>query len=190
MANNIQFKRGLKENLPTSAPSGTPLWCTDTEELYIGTDSGTVKVGATNSSDSSSSTSVDLSAYEKIAKPFYTIEGLEPTVSEDDILSGKAIIVEDEDFVWRTTTEFNLVDNAVNRVTISSTSTMVLPSITNKTVFHQILVQLTMETVSTVYLGTSVYFDQQTPSMGTIGSYDLLYEYDGSNWAVGCLKKG
>jgi hypothetical protein len=67
---------------------------------------------------------------------------------------------------------------------------MVLPSITNKTVFHQILVQLTMETVSTVYLGTSVYFDQQTPSMGTIGSYDLLYEYDGSNWAVGCLKKG
>lgn len=49
MANNIQFKRGLKENLPTSAPSGTPLWCTDTEELYIGTGESIAMVSTGNS---------------------------------------------------------------------------------------------------------------------------------------------
>jgi len=44
MAGNLQFKRGLKTNLPSSAPSGMPLWCTDTKELYIGTDEGVEKV--------------------------------------------------------------------------------------------------------------------------------------------------
>ena len=41
-ATRIQFKRGKKTELPTSAPSGTPLWCEDTHELYVGTDSGVV----------------------------------------------------------------------------------------------------------------------------------------------------
>lgn len=46
MTGNLQFKRGLKANLPSSAPSGMPLWCTDTKELYIGTDDGVEKVGS------------------------------------------------------------------------------------------------------------------------------------------------
>lgn len=41
---NIRFKRGLKSNLPTSAPGGTPLWCTDTKELFMGTDDGVSKI--------------------------------------------------------------------------------------------------------------------------------------------------
>lgn len=41
-ATRIQFKRGKKSELPTSAPSGTPLWCEDSHELYIGTDVGIV----------------------------------------------------------------------------------------------------------------------------------------------------
>jgi len=45
MANKIQFKRGLKTNLPSSADAGMPLWCTDTQEFYIGTGNGVVKVG-------------------------------------------------------------------------------------------------------------------------------------------------
>ncbi len=45
MSNKIQFKRGLKANLPSSADVGMPLWCTDTKELYIGTGNGVIKVG-------------------------------------------------------------------------------------------------------------------------------------------------
>lgn len=54
MSHNIQFKRGLKENLPTSAPVGTPLWCTDTQELYIGTGDGVVLIKGESSSSSES----------------------------------------------------------------------------------------------------------------------------------------
>lgn len=46
---NLQFKRGLKSNLPISAPSGMPLWCEDTKELYIGTETGIEKVGSNDS---------------------------------------------------------------------------------------------------------------------------------------------
>ena len=45
MSNKIQFKRGLKANLPTSAEAGMPLWCTDTQELYIGTGNEVVNIG-------------------------------------------------------------------------------------------------------------------------------------------------
>lgn len=44
MTGNLQFRRGLKTNLPASAPSGMPLWCTDTKELFIGTETGVQKV--------------------------------------------------------------------------------------------------------------------------------------------------
>ena len=37
MPTNIRIRRGKKANLPKSAPSGMPLWCEDTKELYIGT---------------------------------------------------------------------------------------------------------------------------------------------------------
>ena len=36
MPTNIRIRRGKKANLPKSAPSGMPLWCEDTKELYIG----------------------------------------------------------------------------------------------------------------------------------------------------------
>ena len=40
MPTNIRIRRGNKANLPSSAPSGMPLWCEDTQELYIGTGDG------------------------------------------------------------------------------------------------------------------------------------------------------
>jgi len=36
----IRLRRGNKADLPASAPSGMPLWCEDTKELYIGTGNG------------------------------------------------------------------------------------------------------------------------------------------------------
>ena len=40
MPTNIRIRRGNKANLPSSAPSGMPLWCEDTQELYVGTGNG------------------------------------------------------------------------------------------------------------------------------------------------------
>ncbi len=40
---SIKFKRGNKADLPQSAPSGTPLWCEDSHELYMGTGDGVTK---------------------------------------------------------------------------------------------------------------------------------------------------
>ena len=36
----IRFRRGYKADLPSIAPSGMPLWCEDTKQLYLGTGSG------------------------------------------------------------------------------------------------------------------------------------------------------
>lgn len=40
MGTNIRIRRGNKADLPKSAPSGMPLWCEDTKQLYIGTGTG------------------------------------------------------------------------------------------------------------------------------------------------------
>ncbi|MBO6273707.1 hypothetical protein J6O48_13160 [bacterium] len=70
MANKIQFKRGLKTNLPSSADVGMPLWCTDTQELYIGTGNGVALVGGS----SGSSTPVDTYTKSEIDSMFSDIE--------------------------------------------------------------------------------------------------------------------
>lgn len=62
MANKIQFKRGLKTNLPTSADEGMPLWCTDTKELYIGTGNGVEKVGSNSVSSSDTYSKTEINA--------------------------------------------------------------------------------------------------------------------------------
>lgn len=57
-ATNIRLRRGKKSELPSNAPSGTPLWCEDTKELYIGTDNGVAKVGVNDLSSSTDNTNV------------------------------------------------------------------------------------------------------------------------------------
>lgn len=44
MPTHIRFRRGYKNDLPPTAPSGMPLWCEDTKELYLGTGNGIVQV--------------------------------------------------------------------------------------------------------------------------------------------------
>lgn len=52
MTGNLQFRRGNKVNLPNSAPSGMPLWCEDSKELYIGTGNGISKIEGSGNSTS------------------------------------------------------------------------------------------------------------------------------------------
>lgn len=49
----IRFRRGNKADLPASAPSGMPLWCEDTKELYLGTGTDIHLLNAKSSGGSS-----------------------------------------------------------------------------------------------------------------------------------------
>lgn len=45
MTVSIRFWRGKEAELPISAPSGTPMWCEDSEQLWVGTGTGRRLIG-------------------------------------------------------------------------------------------------------------------------------------------------
>lgn len=88
-----------------------------------------------------------------------------------------------------------LTDNSINTITPSGNITFTLPTVTDNTVFHQILVQINMSTVYTIDLGlgaTPHYFNNTAPDLSNVGVYNLYYEYDKANqyWVCGEIAKG
>lgn len=85
-----------------------------------------------------------------------------------------------------------LDDNSINVIKPTGAVTFVLPTITDKTKFHQILVQVKLSTVYSINVGTTYYFNKKAPDMSTIGYYNLIYEYDKqyASWICGCIIKG
>ncbi len=85
-----------------------------------------------------------------------------------------------------------LTDNSVNSIEPNGAVTFTLPTVTDDTVFHQILVQLNLSTVYAITLGTDKYFNKTAPDLSIAGVYDLVYEYDKVNayWVVGAISKG
>lgn len=85
-----------------------------------------------------------------------------------------------------------LSDNSINSITPTGAVTFALPTITDNTVFHQILVQVNLSTVYSITLGTDKYFNKTAPDLTSTGIYDLVYEYDKINgfWVVGAISKG
>ena len=86
----------------------------------------------------------------------------------------------------------SLTDNSINKITPTAAVTFTLPTVTDATTFHQILVQVNLSTVYTITVGTSYYFDNTAPDLSTAGVYNLIFEYDNTNgyWVVGCVSKG
>lgn len=85
----------------------------------------------------------------------------------------------------------SLSDMSINRISTNGNVTFSLPSISDNTKFHQLLVQLNLTSTShQISLGTSVYFYGIEPDFSTAGKYDIIYEYDGNNWVAGAMKKG
>ena len=170
MANKIQFKRGLKTNLPNSADVGMPLWCTDTKELYIGTGNGVSKVGGTDNSSGSGSSS----------ESTVIINNDVPVIT--DPLS---VLEDDPNYQeyynnYRYGNELMLKDNQ-------------LPEIDDTETFHQILIQLFMKySYGSVDFGTLYFFNAKTPSISSPGYYNIIYEYDNSigEWVCGVIEKG
>ena len=72
--------------------------------------------------------------------------------------------------------------------------TFTLPTITGEEVnkFHQIMVQVKMDTVYNINFGTTHYFDLEAPDMTNAGNYNIYFEYDCLNnyWVCGAVRKG
>lgn len=84
----------------------------------------------------------------------------------------------------------NLSDNSVNRITPSGTVTFTLPTVSDNTKFHQIMVQIILNSVVTINVGTSYFFNKTAPELSETGIYDLVYEYNGTNWVCGAVPIG
>ena len=84
----------------------------------------------------------------------------------------------------------NLSDNSVNRITPSGTVTFSLPTVTDHTKFHQILIQINLNDTYTINLGTTYYFNKAVPDFTETGYYNLIYEHDGTRWVCGSIVKG
>lgn len=82
-----------------------------------------------------------------------------------------------------------LSDNSINRIDPTGTTTFTLPSISDHTVFHQILVQINLSSKQTINLGTSNYFSRTVPEFET-GCYNIIYEHNGAHWVVGAIATG
>ena len=84
-----------------------------------------------------------------------------------------------------------LTDNARHAITITGDTTFTLPTVTDNTIFHQMLVEMSMPTVRTIQWGTDVYFWGEAPDLTNTGSYTVIYEYDLNDltWVVGALYK-
>jgi len=85
-----------------------------------------------------------------------------------------------------------LTDNSINTITPSAAVTFTLPTVTDNTVFHQILVQVNLSTVYSIDVGTTYYFDKTAPDLSAAGMYNLIFEYDKLNqyWVCGSIEKG
>lgn len=85
-----------------------------------------------------------------------------------------------------------LADNSINSITPTGNITFTLPTVTDNTIFHQILVQVNLTSVVSITLGTSYYFNKTAPDMSEAGVYNLIYEYDKANqyWVCGVISKG
>ena len=78
--------------------------------------------------------------------------------------------------------------DSVNTLSISANTTITLPTITDGK-FHQILIFATITGTPTINFGTSYYFNAEEPTIEA-GTFNIIYEYDGTNWYVGMLNKG
>lgn len=82
-----------------------------------------------------------------------------------------------------------LTVNTVNKTTPTGAINFQLPTITDNTKYYQIYVMLDLTTYYNVGLGVDWSFDNTLPTITQAGKYNLIYEWDGSNWVVGILKR-
>ncbi len=123
--------------------------------------------------------------------------GTNPTHTHSQYLTNHQDISGKEDINKAMTTlsssgTIALTDNSVNKITPSGAVTFTLPSISDLTKYHQILVQVNLSSVVSISVGTTRYFNKTAPDLSEAGVYNLIYEYDNANgyWVCGAISKG
>lgn len=109
----------------------------------------------------------------------------------DTVTSYEIPIVE----VSETSGTVNLQTNTMYRMTISGTTTFVLPAEPRAGVYNQIkiLANITVAQADLINYGTNGnYFNRTAPDTSAVGSYDIYLDFDPnlSSWVAGVLPKG
>lgn len=81
------------------------------------------------------------------------------------------------------------LSNTINKLTLNEDCEFVFPTITDNSKFYQILIKLTTTTTVSIDWNTTDFFGGEIPDIG-IGNYDVIAEYNGTNWVVGIIEKG
>lgn len=86
-----------------------------------------------------------------------------------------------------------LIDNAVNKVVLSGSATLVSPTVTDTTILHQLIVHLQKSnaTWTVSFTADNFFGTSSAPSITTAGFYNIYYEYDSTQdvWVVGAIRK-
>lgn len=114
------------------------------------------------------------------------VDAINETVGSINSLQNQPITV------LETSGTIALSDNSINSITPTGNVTFTLPTITDNTVFHQILVQMNLSTVYTIDVGATNYFNYSILAFDEVGQYNIIYEYDSiaEHWVVGAIGKG
>lgn len=93
--------------------------------------------------------------------------------------------------VVETTGEITLEVNKIYTMSITDTTTFVLPETVNTNYFNQIKVIASITGTPTINLGTTYYMNKTQPEL-EVGYYDIYFDYDNhlGGWVVGALSKG
>ena len=211
--NKLKINKLLKEQYDSITPSDTELYFVLDEEDTLPSQAGQAgKYLTTNGSKASWANAGGLPSQEGNEGKFLSTDGTIPVWETIDIegieteLSNKANKTLDN-VIWDSVDiadipvgmselsgsgTISLEDNSLYKLTSSGNIVFSLPSITDTSKFHQIMVQLKMSTVVTIDVGTTHYFNSETPDLSKAGSYDLVWEYDNidGHWVFGATSKG
>ena len=80
-----------------------------------------------------------------------------------------------------------LEDETINKITPTGNVTFTLPTVTDTTKHHQILVHLNLSTLYDISLGTTASFNETLPTITAIGKYEIVWEYVIDKWVVGVM---
>ena len=148
---------------------------------------GTTKCKITYTSDGIVINGEDLVDSDIPALPISKITGLQTAL--DGKMPQIAVVT------GATSGTINLTDNAITKITPTSSVTLVPPTITDTSILHQLVVQLDNRAeVSVTLSSVTTTFGANTAVPGSTslkGVFNIYYEYDAaiSQWVVGVIKK-
>lgn len=126
---------------------------------------------ATTQSNVQSTINTTLSIYQDVVKPKSSFNS-----DATDVTSGDCYIKA----------------NSVVAFTPTGNVTFKLPPITDNNKYYQILVQIYLDQIYRIDVGTTNYFNSVAPVFATTGHYNIIYEYDNTdqNWYCCNIIKG